>query len=73
MAIYTTVDDGYQVDIFRTQKAVAERAVTSGAYIVPDDEFEDDAEWVPVTKASIVRALRKYSEVRLVEDEGSRD
>ncbi|KRW83771.1 hypothetical protein [Marinobacter sp. P4B1] len=73
MTIYTTVDDGYQVDVFRTQKAVAERANSSGSYIVPHDEFADDAEWVPATKSSIVQALRKYSEVRLVEEEGCRD
>lgn len=72
MAYFTVVDEGYDVDLYRTRKAVSEAMLKDGLYF--DDIEEDDAESAqPATAKQIAQALRKNTVVRLVEEAGDRD
>lgn len=73
MAIFTLVDEGYDVRVCRSQKAAAEDAADSEAFVVPEDPFDEQAVWVPATKTAIKRALRNHDEVRISALEGERD
>lgn len=73
MSIYTSVNEGYEIKIYRSQKAMAEDVADSVSYIVPDDEFADGAVWLPATKQNLLRAIRQFNDVRIVEEEGGRD
>lgn len=67
MFLYTVVDEGYCVDVYRTQKAVAESLASEGLTLREDDEAA-----APATENEIVAALRKDGVVRLYEI-GQRD
>lgn len=70
--MYTVVDEGYDVDLYGTQKAVAEVMARNGLYF--DDIEEDGIESaVPATAKQIAQALRRNTVVRLVEEPGDRD
>lgn len=58
--IYTLVNDGYEVSLFRSAKAVAKRIV--GSTLCLDNEVEAPT---PASEADIISALRKNSVVRL--------
>lgn len=72
MTYFTVVDEGYDVDLYRTQKAVSVAMAANGLFF--DDIDEDDAENAqPATAKQIAAALRKNLVVRLVEEAGDRD
>jgi len=70
--LYSAVDECYEVEVFRTLKALCEARADSGLFIVPEDEFDDEAPQIPATAAAIKKALRTRSEVKISED-GDRD
>jgi len=70
MSIYTVVDEGYDIDVYRTQKAVCEAMARQNLYIVDIGCDDDDS---PATAADIAKALRKDGVVRLAEEPGDRD
>lgn len=72
MPLYSTVDEGYEVEIYRTLKAVCTACADTSLYVVPEDEFDDEAPQVPATASAIKKALRSQGEVRL-SDDGGRD
>lgn len=72
MAIYTVVDEGYEVNVFRSLKAVCEARANDSLFVVPEDEFDHEAPQVPATSLAISKALRAHGEVKLSED-GDRD
>lgn len=72
MPLYSIVDEGYEVDVFRTLKEACEAKADDGLYVVPEDEFDDEAPKVPATVAAIRKAMRSQREVKLSED-GDRD
>ena len=73
MTIYTSVDESYDVTVYRTLKEVASSLASTCLYVVPDDEFDEKAKWVEASEKAISRALRKYDTVRLTEEEGDRE
>lgn len=58
--IYTVVDEGYDVSVFRSAQAVAARVANQGLCL--DNEIDDPVE---ATEADIIRALRRDGRVRL--------
>lgn len=72
MPLYCVVDDGYDVEVYRTLKAVCDAMASSNLYVVPEDEFDYEAPQVPATAAAINKAMRAQGEVRL-SDDGGRD
>ncbi|EJL92671.1 hypothetical protein PMI16_00823 [Herbaspirillum sp. CF444] len=70
--MYTVVDEGYNVDLYRSMKAVTEAMADAKLYF--DDIEEEIAAAEPATaKQIIAKALRKEPIVRLVEEPGDRD
>lgn len=63
MTIYTVVDEGYDVDVFRTFEALWARYENA-------DTFLDDYLERPLTKSALRAELRKSGEARLYEVEG---
>jgi hypothetical protein len=63
MAIYTVVDDSYDVDVFKTFKALCDRYYGS-------DWFLDDDRERPCTNSSLRAELRKFGEARIYDSEG---
>lgn len=72
MPLYSAVDEGYDVEVYRTLKAVCEARADSSMFLVPEDEFDDEAPQIPATASAIKKALRAHGEVKLSED-GDRD
>lgn len=68
MPLYSAVDEGYEVEVYRTLKAVCEARADSSLFLVPEDESPQ----VPATASAIKKALRAQGEVKLSED-GDRD
>lgn len=62
MSIYTVVDEGYEVDVFRTFEALWARYENADTYL-------DDYCQRPMTKSSLRAELRKNGEARLYEEE----
>jgi hypothetical protein len=72
MAIYTVVDEGYCVDLYRSLKAVTEAMAEAKLYFDDIDESEIEGTELATAKQS-AKVLRKESIVRLVEEPGDRD
>ncbi len=70
MAIFTVVDEGYDIDVYPTQKAVCDAMSKLGLYFGHADS--DNANPLPVTASMIANELRKNATVRLYES-GERD
>lgn len=70
--MYTVVDEGYNVDLYLSLKAVTEAMAEAKLYF--DDIDEEEIEGAePATAKQIAKALRKEPIVRLVEEPGDRD
>lgn|GEM_PF-5447711 len=72
MPLYSVVDEGYEVEVYRTLKAACAAAADSSLFVVPEDEFDGEAPQVPATATAIKKAVRAKGEVRL-SDDGGRD
>lgn len=72
MPIYSCVDEGYDVEVYRTLKAVCDAHADNSLFVVPEDEFDEDAPEQPATASAIRKALRNQGEV-LISDDGGRD
>lgn len=72
MPLYSVVDEGYEVEVYRTLKAACAAAADPSLFVVPEDEFDDEAPQVPATATAIKKAVRAHGEVRL-SDDGGRD
>ncbi|HBO2102339.1 hypothetical protein [Pseudomonas aeruginosa] len=70
MPLYSAVDEGYEVEVYRTLKAACEAHADARLFVVPEDEFDDEASEVPATAAAIRKALRAQGEVRISDDCG---
>jgi hypothetical protein len=69
MSIYTVVDEGYEVDVYRSLKGLTDSVSSSSLYVYQEDN--EDAE-VEATPAAIRKALRAHGEA-LLSDDGGRD
>jgi hypothetical protein len=72
MPLYSVVDEGYDVQVYRTLKELCEAQASDELYVVPEDEFDDEAPQVPTTASAIKKAMRAQGEVKL-SDDGGRD
>lgn len=61
MPIYTVVHEGYDVDVYRTRKALIAFVTGNGLCLEP----EGDDEPAPATDRQLIAALRRDSVVRL--------
>jgi predicted nucleotidyltransferase len=66
MPIYTVVTEGYDVEVYRTRKALLESLESNGLCL---ETFGDD-EPVVATSAQIAKAIREDSIVRLYPEDG---
>lgn len=72
MALYTVVDEGYDIQVYRKVTALCNVIAKNNLYFT--DIEEDDLEnAVPATAKQIAKALRISSIVGLCEEAGSRD
>jgi len=65
MAIFTVVDERYNVDVYHTQKAVCDSMSKHVLYC--DHADKDVADPLPVSAGMIAKVLRKDSVVQLYE------
>jgi len=70
--LYSVVDEGYEVEVYRTLKAACAAAADSSLFVVPEEEFDDEAPQVPATATAIKKVVRAKGGVRL-SDDGGRD
>ncbi|MEI4791942.1 hypothetical protein WA841_01795 [Pseudomonas aeruginosa] len=48
MPLYSAVDEGYEVEVYRTLKAACEAHADARLFVVPEDEFDDEASEFPL-------------------------
>lgn len=59
MPLYSAVDEGYEVEVYRTLKAVCEARADSSLFLVPEDEFDDESPQVPATASAIQKGTAR--------------
>lgn len=62
MTMYTVVNDGYDVDVYRTRKALLKAMSLRALYFADSDDGDTQIE---VTPAGLTNALRRSTIVRL--------